>query len=91
MSAERFYASDAFPCCCGETHHVSRHPDIAAFTTRLQELPPVIIVHTRHGSWYVPRVYVTFHGLTGDDVPRLAGTYEWEPAPADARGYDWRR
>lgn len=69
-------------CPCGQDH--SGSPAFPAVQGLVDHLGESVAVRTAGGAWQVPRVWIAFHGVREEELPKLAAKYGWPMAPARA-------
>ena len=70
-------------CDCGQPLHYAKPEQEPWVKLLIEQLGPTVIVSTSKGSWHVPRHWISLHGLSNWQLPRLAAKYGWRSAGFD--------
>lgn len=63
-------------CCCGQDHPAESDGSVVLIRL-IEYMGPEVVVHAGNRAWAVPRVYIGYHGIRGDEVAELATRYDW--------------
>lgn len=75
-------------CPCGQPHSFKSPKAQKALQRFITELGPTVAITMNGDTWDVPRIWIAAHGLTGDELPKLATKYGWKKT--SYRAEEWQ-